>query len=109
LDYQERVIFTRGAWSLTDTHGLLTGSQNESFTFSWWHGTEKVERTYYADRYFFTFPAQGTSDYAIQANYVITTTDNGYFEVNFLSPPDGVYGIGSSVRYIDRIVEFVSP
>jgi len=68
-------------------------------------GTNWVEKTYVADKRFYLLPI--CDSVAIQANYEIVETRNGYFEVNFLTLPVGNYAIGSSRSGFNRIVEFV--
>ncbi|MCL2628243.1 MAG: hypothetical protein FWD44_06075 [Oscillospiraceae bacterium] len=104
-NYVNRMIYTGYEYNLASTHGVLSASKNEEFTFSWMYGTEWVERTYVADKRFYLLPV---SDWvAIQANYEVVETRNGYFEVNFLTRPVGNYAIGSSRRNYEMIVEFV--
>lgn len=110
LNFDYRMVYTRRSYGLMPFHGLLTGSYGEEFTFARWESTDFVERTYVADRRFFTMtPSTLGSDQMIPAFYEIVTTYDGYFEVVFLTPPLGFYGIGSSVHWIDRVVEFVEP
>ncbi|MDR2600595.1 MAG: hypothetical protein LBC73_10025, partial [Oscillospiraceae bacterium] len=106
-NYVHRMIYTGYYYLLSATHGILNASQNEKFTFSWMSGTDWVEVSYIADKRFFTLP---TADrYGIQANYYVSETRNGYFEVIFITPPVGYYGIGHYAGNYDMVVEFVSP
>jgi hypothetical protein len=103
LDYTGRMIYTRTGWSLMRTHGILTGPQGYEYTFSWHNGSNHVERTYTADRRFFTIA--GVDGATPIPNYFVSITEKGYDEIVFFDGlPLGFYSIGG-----DRIVEFVSP
>jgi hypothetical protein len=107
-DYVDRMLYTGYRYLLASFHGILVASQGEEFTFAWWRGTDWVQETYTADKRFYALPTYGIDD-AIQANYEIVKTQDGYFEVDFLTPPIGCYGVGRSFSRFDCIVEFVSP
>jgi hypothetical protein len=110
-NYVSRMIYTGCYWDFT--HGILSASQGEEFTFGLMDGTSWVETTYIADKRFFLLPVDNSI--AIQASYEIVETRNGYFEVRFLTPPEGYYaighppGIGSWKGDFDKMIEFVSP
>jgi len=110
LNFASRMVYTRTRFGLMPFHGLLTGSSGEEFTFARWEGTNFVQRTYVADRRFFTLPSNDMSSrQGIRANYSIERTPNGYFEINFFTPPVGYYGIGSSASWLNKIVYFEFP
>jgi hypothetical protein len=106
-NYVSRMIYTGYRFNLASTHGILSATQGEDFTFAWMDGTTWVESTYTADKRFFLLPVDDSV--ATQANYEIVETQNGYFEVRFLTPPDGYYAIGTYRSSFNKIVEFVSP
>jgi len=106
-DYIDHMLYTGYKYLMASYHGLLTGNQGEEFTFAWWNNTDWIEKTYTADKKYYALPTLDTGN-AIRADYEIVKTSNGYFEVNFLSPPYGHYAIGSSLSHFDRIVDFVS-
>jgi hypothetical protein len=108
-NYVSRMIYTGYYSNFSSTHGILSASQVEEFTFGWMDGTSWVETTYTADKRFYLLPV--SSEFAIRANYEVIETRNGYFEVKFLTPPEGYYAIGPwwCKSFLDRIVEFVSP
>ena len=104
MDYQSRMIYTRKGWNLMRFDGLLTGSQDEEFTFGWNNGASIVERKYFADRRFFTITGPDDIEESIP-NYFVVATENGYYEIDFFDgPPIGYYRIGRNI-----IVEFISP
>ena len=108
LDYVDRMLYTREWWLLMCFQGLLTGAQGEEFTFCWWESTNLIERTYAADRRFFTVMGPDYHDAPPIPNYFEVRTEKGYFEIEFIEPPVGFYSISNSSRG-NRIVEFVAP
>ena len=107
LDYVDRMIYTREWWLLMCFHGLLTGTRGEEFTFSWWETTNLIERTYTADRRFFTVMGPDYPDSPPIPNYFIVRTEKGYFEIEFIEPPVGFHSISSGWQG-SSIVEFVA-
>jgi hypothetical protein len=108
LDYVDRMLYTRESWLLLRFQGLLTGTQGEEFTFGWWETTNLIERTYVADRRFFTVMGPDFRESHPIPNYFIVVTEKGYFEIEFIEPPIGFYSIRSGGQG-SSIVEFVSP
>jgi hypothetical protein len=100
------MIYTGHRFLVASSHGILSASRDEEFTFSWMSGTNWVERTFTADKRFCLLPVSGGT----RANYEILETRNGYFEVVFLTPPVGHYAtIGQGKSSFERIVEFIAP
>ena len=108
------------------SNGLFIGAAGEQYTFGWWEGTDRIELNFAARRNF-TLPriwAHGWTGTTFFDNHEIVRTQNGYFEVNFINPPIGLYAIGPLAvpvgaargdannvyaSFFDRIVEFVAP
>jgi hypothetical protein len=89
--------------------GLFTGEHMQMYTFGWWEGTNWREVMHEADRRAFHLSG-------IPIEHEIVKTQNGYFEVNFTTPPTGYFVIESGRvsfaqgnDYAGRIVEFIAP
>ena len=80
----------------------------EEFTFAWGSTTNPIEKTYTADRRFFTIVGTHFHDSPPIPNHFIMRTENGYFEIEFIEPPLGFYSISNHWNG-NRIVEFVAP
>ena len=103
------MIYTGYQYNLASTHGIIPAAQNEKFSFGWMDGTNWTVETFTADKRCYLLPS---SDYAsVRADYEVTETRDGYFEVKFLTPPTGLYCTGNyQYSYgFNNIVEFVDP
>jgi len=112
--YIDRIIslIDQSEWTLS-AYGVLAAARGAEFAFGNWVGTEYEEDIETADRRFYVFYRDRT-DVAI-----IERTMNGYFKVNFASPPRGYHRV--LVRYnpdperwvgefdLINFVEFVDP
>jgi len=110
-NFSNRMVHTRLSWPHQKNHGILTGTQGESFTFGGieWVGTTAnvLETTHRAEHRFFTMRSHDTaSNRMVEANYEIVRTMNGYFEINFITPPSGYLLLGSPSP--DRVVYFTN-
>jgi len=109
-NYVSRMLYTGYRFNLASTNGILPAAFNEQFTFSWMEGTNWREATYTADKRFYLLPID--EGVAIRANYEIVETREGYFEVEFLTPPLGYCCTGGRVGAgpggFNNIIEFVA-
>ena len=103
LDFSRRMIYTGYRYLLASRHGVLDATRGEQFTFSWWAGTERIQRTYTADKRLILIDGWYSFRNPIPIHHV-NITDKGYFEIEFIAPPVGIHSIGD-----DKIVEFVAP
>ncbi|MCL2621263.1 MAG: hypothetical protein FWD97_10065 [Defluviitaleaceae bacterium] len=90
---------------------MFIANPGEEFTFGAWRGTNWVEVTHVADTRFFTRPLQGSGRSPIGPDFEIVRTLNGYFEVNFTTPPLGyneITLIHNSRVAAYYLVEFIS-
>jgi len=100
--FTSRMIYTRRSWSLMQTHGILTASENEVFTFGRFVGTNFEEEKITANRRFFAYPNRSVQRF----NLEIERTMNGYFLINFQNRPSGYFLINGG-NY--AVVEFIDP
>jgi hypothetical protein len=106
-NYVSRMIYTGYQYNLASTHGIISASQNEQFTFSWMAGTDWTEETYTADKIFYALPVGDRN--GVRADYEVVETRDGYFDVVFSTPPVGQYCIGPQKGSFESVVEFMTP
>ncbi|MCL2050266.1 MAG: hypothetical protein FWG91_00840 [Lachnospiraceae bacterium] len=72
-NYVGNMIYTGYQFNLASTHGIISASQNEQFTFSWMAGTEWTEIDYTADKRFYALPID--ERIGVRANYKVVEMD----------------------------------
>jgi len=115
-EYTSRMIYTRRNYNLMQTHGIFTAAKNEKFSLGRFEGTAYKEVKLIANKRFFTYGVHTSGSIfthvsqepnSTRENITITRTMNGYFEINFQTPPSGYYyihGIGV-VEFDGRLKE----